>query len=105
MVLPYQGSNASRISSASLRKSRDQGSVLVLVDPVQARQGLDGGEAGEGLVHIHRVEERLIEAGLELLRHDQDAVVVRVELVCGLRVGKAVHVGLCPVGSAVVYGP
>src|SRR5665809_129759 len=103
MVLPYQGSNASRISSASLRKSRDQGSVLVLVDPVQARQGLDGGEAGEGLVHIHRVEERLIEAGLELLGHDQDSLVVRGEPVCGLGLGKLVHLALTRGGGGGMY--
>ena len=47
---------------------------LLGVDPVEPRQGLDGREPDERLVDEHRVEQRLVVAGLELLGDDQDAV-------------------------------
>ena len=44
---------------------------LLGVDPVEAREGLDRGEPDERLVHEHRVQERLVVPGLELLGHDR----------------------------------
>ena len=45
------------------------------------------------LVDVHRVQQRLVEAGLELLGHDQHAVVGGRELLRRRRLGEAVHVG------------
>ncbi len=45
----------------------------------------------ERLVHEHRVQERLVVAGLELLGHDEDAVLGLVEAGRGLALGEAVH--------------
>jgi hypothetical protein len=63
---------------------------LVGVRAVQARQRLHGGEAGEGLVDVHRVELRLVEAGLVLLGDDEDLPVVGVEPGGRLRLGEPV---------------
>ena len=48
--------------------------VLEWVRPVQARQGLDRLDARKRLVHVHRVQQRLVVAGLELVGHDQEPV-------------------------------
>ena len=52
----------------------DQRSSLAGVDPVQPGEGLHGGDARELLIDVHRHEARLVEAGLELVRDDEDAV-------------------------------
>ena len=54
--------------------------VLGGVGAVQARQRLDGVHAAELLVDVHRVEQRLVEAGLELVGDHQEAVLGLVEL-------------------------
>ncbi len=51
-----------------------EGIVLLGVRAVQARERLHGLDAGERLVHIHRVQQRLVVAGLELVGADQEAV-------------------------------
>ena len=66
-------------------------SVFARVDAVEPGEGLHGVEAGQHLVHVHRVQQRLVEAGLELLGHDQHLVVVAGELLGGLRLREAVH--------------
>ena len=43
--------------------------VLLGVRPVEARQGLHRLDAGQRLVHVHGVQQRLIVAGLELSAH------------------------------------
>ena len=66
-------------------------SLLGGVGAVEPRQGLHGVEPGERLVDVHRVELRLVEAGLVLLGDHQDLLLVGVELVGGLGLGEAVH--------------
>ncbi|HEX2031809.1 MAG TPA: hypothetical protein VHL78_10465, partial [Actinomycetota bacterium] len=66
----------------------DERVVLVGVDAVEAGQRLDGVHPVEPLVHEHRVEEGLVEAGLELLRHHQDPVLVRGEPLGRLGLGE-----------------
>ena len=69
-------------------------SVLQRVDAVEPGQGLHGVEAREDLVDVHGVQERLVEAGLELLGHDEHLVVVPGEALGRLGLGEAVHLGL-----------
>jgi len=64
---------------------------LVGVDPVEPRQGLDRGQPDEDLVDEHRVEERLVIAGLELLGHDEDPELGLGEAGRRLALGEAVH--------------
>jgi hypothetical protein len=46
-------------------------------------------DARESLVHIHRVQERLVETRLVLLRHQQDLVLLRRELLWQLLLSNA----------------
>ena len=46
---------------------------------VQAGKGLDGLHAGQFFVHKHGVQQRLVEAGLILFRHDQHPIFIRME--------------------------
>ncbi|MEE8526764.1 MAG: hypothetical protein V3T72_22755 [Thermoanaerobaculia bacterium] len=78
----------------------DQSAVLVGVGAVEPRQGLHRVDASELLVDVHGVEKRLIEAGLELLGDDQEAVGIGVEGGGGLALRHAVEAGL-GVGLAV----
>ena len=55
------------------------GGVLAGIRAVEPGQRLYGVDAAELLVHVHRVQQRLVEAGLELVRDEKDPVVVRVE--------------------------
>lgn len=75
---------------------------LVGVRAVQAGEGLDGGETGEGLVDVHRVELRLVEAGLVLLGDDEDLPLVGIEPGGRLRLGEPVHSRLGPLLSFVL---
>ena len=52
-------------------------SVFSAVDAVEPGERLHGVQPGERLVHEHRVQQRLVVAGLELLRDDEHLVVVR----------------------------
>ena len=61
------------------------------MDAVQPGQRLHGIQPGEDLVHVHRVQQRLVEAGLELLGDDQHLVVVVAESLGGLGFGEPVH--------------
>ena len=94
------------MSSASLRKSRTNVSVFSRVDAVEPRERLHGREPDERLVHVHRVQQRLVEAGLELLGDDQHLVVGPSRTrsaVCAL--GEAVHAGLGEVDARAVDRP
>ena len=53
------------------------------------RERLHGVQPGQHLVDVHRVQQRLVEAGLELLGHDQHLVVVAAEPLRRLRLGNA----------------
>jgi len=48
--------------------------AFALGDAVEPGQRLHGGDAGQLLVDIHRRQQRLVEAGLVLLGHHQDAI-------------------------------
>ena len=52
------------------------GRVLAGMGAVQARQRLHGLDAGQPLVDVHAAEQRLVEAGLELVGHQQDLILV-----------------------------
>ena len=54
----------------------DEGVLLARVGAVEPREGLHGLDAREPLVHVHRVQQRLVEAGLVLLGDDQHLVLV-----------------------------
>jgi probable phosphoglycerate mutase len=72
----------------------DEGILLEGMDAVEAREGLDGRKRDQGLVDVHRVEQRLVEPGLELLGDDEHAVLGGAELLGRPRFGEAVHVRL-----------
>jgi hypothetical protein len=64
------------------------------VRPVEAGQGLDSVHAAELLVHVHGVQQRLVEARLELVGDDEEPVLRALEGVPGLALGEAVELGL-----------
>ena len=68
--------------------------VLVGMGPVEAGQGLHGGESGEGLVDVHGHQLGLIETGLELLGHHHQLVLVGIEPGSGLGLGEPVGLRL-----------
>ena len=53
--------------------------VVVAEGPVEARQGLHRLDAAQLAIDIHGAEQRLVEAGLELVGDDEDAEFRRVE--------------------------
>ena len=55
------------------------GRVLAGVRTVQARERLHGLDAREPLVHIHPAEQRLVKAGLKLIRHEEDLILIAFE--------------------------
>ena len=65
--------------------------VLLGVRPVEARQGLRRLDAGQRLVHVHGVQQRLVVAGLELVRAHQEAVAILLEPLGDLPRGQAVQ--------------
>ena len=75
--------------------------LLLGVRAVEPRERLHRVDAAELLVHVHRVQQRLVEAGLELVGDDQEAVLRPLERLGGLRLREAVHAGL-GVGLAAV---
>ncbi|OPZ47268.1 MAG: hypothetical protein BWY92_01828 [Firmicutes bacterium ADurb.BinA052] len=54
---------------------QDEGRLLAGDLAVEARERLHRLHAVEALVHVHGAEQRLVEAGLVLVRHEQDLVV------------------------------
>ena len=55
------------------------GRVLAGVGTIQPGQRLHGLNARQSLIDVHAAQQRLIEAGLELVRHQQNLVLVGVE--------------------------
>ena len=79
--------------------------LLLWVRPVAPRQRLHCIHAAELLVHVHRMERRLVEAGLELVGDDQEAVLGPLEGVGSLRLRERVHAGLGEGPTAVLDSP
>ena len=75
--------------------------VLLRMRAVEARKSLHGLDARERLVDIHRVQQRLVVAGLELVGADQEAVRVVLDLVGDIAARKAVERRLAHLGAAV----
>ena len=84
---------------AVVHEVEDEGVFLERVDAVQPRQRLHGLDARQPLVHVHRVQQRLVEAGLVLLRHEQHLVLLRGELLGQLLLADAVVHALFGVGD------
>ena len=59
--------------------------------PVQPGKGLNRPDAGEDLVHVHRVHQRLVVSGLELVSADEETVGVLLDLVGNLAGRKAIE--------------
>ena len=83
-------------------KSSTKHVVLLRVRAVEARQRLHGLDARERLVHVHRVQQRLVVAGLELVGADQEAVRVVLDLVGDVAARKAVERRLGDLRAAVL---
>ena len=71
-----------------------EGVVLLRVGAVQARQRLHRLDAGQRLVDIHRVQQRLVVTGLELVGADQEPIWILPELLDDLVAREAVERGL-----------
>ncbi len=76
--------------------------VLLGMGTVEPGEGLHGLDAGELLVHVHGVEQRLVVAGLELVGADEEAVGVFPDLVGDLAAREAVECGLGDLLAAVL---
>ena len=64
--------------------------MLLRMGAIQARQRLDRLDPRERLVHVHGVQQRLIVAGLELGRTDQEAIRIVLYLVRDVAARKTV---------------
>ena len=85
--------------SVSLRKSRTKVFSFSGWMRLSRESVWTAARPDEDLVHVHGVQQRLVETGLELLRHNEHAVIRGAELLGGPAFGEAVHVGLgqrCP---------
>jgi hypothetical protein len=76
--------------------------MLLRMRTVQARQGLHRLDARQRLVHIHRVQQRLVVAGLELVGADQEAVRVALDLFGDFAAREAVERRLAHLAATVV---
>ena len=72
---------------------------------IEPREGLHRVHPAELLVDVHRVQERLIKAGLELVGDDQESVFRPLEGLGRLRLRKTVHVRFGVGPPPVVDGP
>ena len=77
--------------------------VFIWVNAVQPRQGLHRVQPSEGLVDVHRVQQRLIETGLELLRNDQHLILVGVETLRCFGIRESVHPSFGELGAIVEH--
>ena len=76
--------------------------VLLRVRAVEPRQRLHRLDARERLVHVHRVQQRLVVAGLELVGADQEAVRIGLDLGGDVAARKPVERRLAHLGAAVL---
>ena len=88
-----------------VQKVQHEHIVLLRVRPVEARQGLHRLDAGQRLVHVHGVQQRLVVTGLELVRAHQEAVGVLLEPAGDLRRRQAVQRRLAQLRAAVLVLP
>ena len=88
-----------------VQKVQHEHIVLLGVRPVEPRQGLHRLDAGQRLVHVHGVQQRLVVAGLELVRAHQEAVGVLLEAVGDLGRRQAVQRRLAELHAAVLVLP
>ncbi len=65
--------------------------MLCRVRAIQPRKGLDRLDPGEHLVHVHRVQQRLVEPRLKFLGDDRKTIRVFLEPVWNRRAGEPVH--------------
>ncbi len=70
-----------------VREVEHHGALLLRVSPVEPGEGLHRIHPAQLLVHVHGVEERLVEPGLELVGHHQKATLGSLEGLCGLGFG------------------
>ena len=70
-----------------------EGFLLARRGAVQAGERLHAGHTAELLVHNHRHQLGLIEARLELARHNEETVFIALEAIPGRGLGEAVHLG------------
>ena len=80
------------------------GFVLAWIGAVEPRERLYSIDSTEFFVYIHCMQQRLIEARLEFVGNDQDAIRVLFEDLGGLCLRKAVHVRFCIVYASVTHG-
>ena len=71
----------------------DHGAPLLRMRPVEPREGLNRVDPAELLVDVHRVEERLVEPGLKLVRDHEEPVLRPFEGPRRLRFRRSVHAG------------
>ena len=74
--------------------------VLLRVGPVQARERLHCLHAGQGLVHVHRVQQWLVVAGLKLVGANEKAIGVVLNLVGDVLAREAVERRFADLGAA-----
>ncbi len=71
--------NASQHVRRLVHEVDDIGRLLARVGTVQPGQGLHGLDATQLAIDVHRAQQRLVEARLKLVRHQQDAELGRGE--------------------------
>src|SRR6266852_1140829 len=77
-----------------VREVEHHGALLLGVRAIKPRERLHGADAAELLVHVHRMQERLVEAGLELVGDDEEPILGPLERLRRLGLRKAVHARL-----------
>ena len=83
-----------------VQKVQNEGVVLLRMRPVEARQRLHRLDARQRLVDVHRVQQRFVVAGLELVGADEEAVGVLPDHLGNLVGRKAVQRRLADLGAA-----
>ena len=87
---------------AVVQEVEDERVVLLGVRAIETRERLDGLDAGQRLVDVHGVQQRLVVASLELVGDDQEPVGVLLNLV-GDGVRRESVQGRLGHGAAVVF--
>jgi hypothetical protein len=79
-----------RDSLAAVLEVQHEAVMFLWVRTIQARKSLDCLNARQRLIDVHRVQQRLIVASLELVRADQEAIGVILDFVGDIGAGEAV---------------
>src|SRR5207244_2599120 len=72
-------------------KIKNENIVLLRMRAIESRQCLYRLDPGKWLVHVHRVEQRLVVTGLELVRSNQKPIRLFLNLIRDIAAGKSVH--------------